>query len=47
MAFDFGKKEVNFGQPLMPSGNIEADLIILKNHFIGVLGKDAEKGFIM
>ena len=47
VAFDFGKKEVNFGQPLMPSGNIEADLIILKNHFIGVLGKDAEKGFKM
>ena len=47
VAFDFGKKEVNFGQPLIPSGNLEADLIILKNHFIGVLGKDAEKGFIM
>jgi 1-acyl-sn-glycerol-3-phosphate acyltransferase len=45
VAFDFGKKEVNLGAPLMPTGNIEEDLIILKKHFRGVEGKIAEKGF--
>lgn len=45
VAFDFGKKEVNFGNPLIPSGNIEADLAILKEHYIGVKGKIPENGF--
>jgi 1-acyl-sn-glycerol-3-phosphate acyltransferase len=45
IAFDFGKKEVNIGTPLMPSGNIEKDLPILKEHFTGVEGKIPEKGF--
>jgi hypothetical protein len=43
--FDFGKKVVSFGKPLMPTGNLEEDLIILNKHFIGVLGKIPEKGF--
>lgn len=45
VAFDFGKKEVKFGQLLFPSGNIEEDLEILKKHYIGVEGKIPEKGF--
>jgi len=45
VAFDFGKKEVNLGSPLIPSGNIEKDLPMLLEHFIGVEGKISEKGF--
>lgn len=45
VAFNFGKKEVNLGAPLMPTGNIEEDLTILKKHFKGVEGKIPEKGF--
>jgi len=45
VAFDFGKKEVNLGAPLMPTGDIESDLIILKQHYIGVEGKIPEKGY--
>ena len=46
VAFDFGKKEVNLGRPLFPSGNIDADMQILKQHYIGVKGKIPEKGYI-
>ncbi|WP_348812416.1 1-acyl-sn-glycerol-3-phosphate acyltransferase [Flavobacterium maritimum] len=45
VAFDFGKKVVKIGSPLMPSGNIEADMLILKKHYKGVKGKIPEKGF--
>ncbi|TDE43171.1 acyltransferase [Flavobacterium rhamnosiphilum] len=45
VAFDFGKKEVNLGKPLMPTGDIEADLIILKKHYVGVEGKIPENGY--
>jgi 1-acyl-sn-glycerol-3-phosphate acyltransferase len=45
VAFDFGKKEVNLGSPLIPSGIIEKDLPILLEHFKGVEGKVPEKGF--
>lgn len=45
VAFDFGKKEVNLGVPLMPTGDIESDLIILKQHYIGVEGKIPEYGY--
>lgn len=45
VAFDFGKKEVRFGTPLQPSGNIDQDLLILNQHFIGVKGKIPEYGF--
>ena len=45
VAFNFGKKEVNLGIPLVPKGNIEEDLIILKKHFKGVEGKVSSKGF--
>lgn len=45
IAFDFGKKEVKLGNPLSPSGAIENDIAILKNHFIGVKGKNPQKGY--
>ncbi|BDB53338.1 1-acyl-sn-glycerol-3-phosphate acyltransferase [Flavobacterium ammonificans] len=45
VAFDFGNKEVKLGLPFQPTGNYEADLAFLKNHFIGVKGKVPSKGF--
>lgn len=45
IAFDFGKKEVRFGQPFQPSGNLEADLKLLNRHFVGVTGKIPEYGY--
>lgn len=45
VAFDFGKKEVNIGKPMMPTGNIEQDMAILKQHYKGVEGKIPKKGF--
>lgn len=45
VTFNFGKKEVSLGAPLMPTGNVEKDIEILKKHFIGVEGKNPEYGF--
>jgi len=45
VAFNFGKKEINLGNPLQPSGNIEADMEILLTHFIGVKGKNPDYSF--
>jgi 1-acyl-sn-glycerol-3-phosphate acyltransferase len=45
VAFDFGRKTVHLGLPLMPSGNIDQDLAQLKKHYVGVLGKIPGKGF--
>jgi 1-acyl-sn-glycerol-3-phosphate acyltransferase len=45
VAFDFGKKTVKLGSPLIPSGNLESDMLILKKHYLGVKGKIPEKGF--
>ena len=45
VAFNFGKKEINLGNPLQPSGNIEADMKILLTHFIGVKGKNPDYSF--
>lgn len=45
VTFDFGKKEVNLGKPVFPSGDIKTDLTTLKKHFIGVKGKIPEKGY--
>ncbi len=45
VAFDFGKKEVKLGIPLIPSGNLEKDMATLMKHYIGVEGKVPEKGF--
>ena len=40
-----GNKEINLGNPLQPSGNIEADMKILLTHFIGVKGKNPDYSF--
>lgn len=45
VAFDFGKKEINLGNPILPSGDIENDMIILNKHFKNVKGKIPEKGY--
>ncbi len=45
VAFDFGKKQVHLGTPLMPSGNLETDMLLLKKHYEGVAGKIPEKGY--
>jgi len=45
IAFDFGKKEVKLGFPVYPIGNLELDLAILKNHFLGVKGKIPQNGY--
>ena len=47
VAFDFGKKEVNIGKSMLPTGDIETDLTILKKHYIGVEGKVSEMEFRM
>lgn len=44
--FDFGNKEVNFSEPMMPSGNYEEDLKIINNHFRGVKGYHPELGYL-
>ena len=45
VAFDFGKKEVNLGAAVLPTGNIDEDMSILLQHYKGVVGKIPEKGF--
>lgn len=45
VAFDFGKKEVNLGIPVHPTGNIDEDTTALLQHYKGVYGKIPEKGF--
>lgn len=45
VAFDWGKKEVNFGEPFFSTGNYEADIEILKQHYKYVLGKIPKNGF--
>ena len=45
VAFDFGKKEVNLGAAVLPTGNIDEDMSILLQHYKGVVGKIPEKGY--
>jgi len=45
VAFDFGKKEVNLGVPLLPTGNIEQEMKTLLNHYKDVVGKIPKKGY--
>lgn len=45
VAFNFGKKEVNIGQPFQPTGNLAEDIKKLAAHFIDVKGKIPEYGF--
>lgn len=45
VAFDFGKKQVKLSLPFYPTGNIEEDLKILMQNYIGVIGKKPEYSF--
>ncbi len=45
VAFDYSKKEVNFGYPFYPTGNYENDSKILLDHFKNVNGKISKNGF--
>ena len=46
VAFDYGKKEVRLMPIFQPTGDIEADLKVLKSKYVGVVGKFPEKSFI-
>ncbi|MEY4935465.1 MAG: hypothetical protein RIS64_1824 [Bacteroidota bacterium] len=43
--FDWGKKQVGFGQPFHTTGDYEKDLKQLLQYFIGVNGKNTENDF--
>ena len=45
VAFDYGKKEVRLMPLFQPTGDIEADLKVLKSKYVGVVGKFPEKSF--
>lgn len=45
VAFNFGKKAVQLGKPVTPSGSYENDLAPLLKHFEGVYGKIPEYSF--
>jgi 1-acyl-sn-glycerol-3-phosphate acyltransferase len=45
VTFNFGDKEVNFGNPLIPSGNYEQDMEIILPHFKDVKGKIPQNSF--
>lgn len=45
IAFDYEKKSIIISKPFTPTGDIEADMNVLKKYFKGVKGKFPEKGF--
>jgi 1-acyl-sn-glycerol-3-phosphate acyltransferase len=45
VAFNFGKKEVQIGNPFVPTGDYQSDLKILEAHFHGVKGKVSENSY--
>lgn len=45
VAFDFGKKQVNVGNPFYVTGNYENDMKKLLQHFKGVKGKIPENSY--
>jgi 1-acyl-sn-glycerol-3-phosphate acyltransferase len=47
VAFNYGKKEVNFGKPFNITGDIDADLKVLLLHFKGVRGKIPENSYVV
>ncbi len=47
VAFNYGKKEVNFGKPFYTTGDIDADIKILLLHFKGVTGKIPENSYVV
>lgn len=42
-SLDYAKKEVGVGQIIMPTGDVEADMVIIKNYFRDKKGKIPEK----
>lgn len=44
--FDAGKKLVSFSPPFWPTGNIEDDMKVVEDHFLGVQGINPELGYI-
>jgi len=47
VAFDYGKKEVNFGKPFFTTGDIDADFKILLPHFKDVVGKIPQNSYVV
>lgn len=47
VAFDWGKKEVKFGEPFYPTGNYDADIKIFQEFYKGVLGKIPKNGYML
>jgi 1-acyl-sn-glycerol-3-phosphate acyltransferase len=47
VAFNYSKKEVNFGKPYNITGDIDADLKVLLLHFKGVFGKIPENSYVV
>jgi 1-acyl-sn-glycerol-3-phosphate acyltransferase len=45
VAFDYGKKEVKFGEPIYPIGNYEDDMKKFLKNFEGVKGKFVERQY--
>lgn len=46
VAFDFGKKEVNIGEPFYPTSDFQKDMKVILPHFTGVEGKIPAHGFV-
>jgi len=47
VAFNYGKKEVNFGSPFYTTGDINGDLKIVLPHFKDVVGKIPENSYVV
>ncbi len=43
--FDYGKKEIDFGEVFWPTGDIERDMDYLREYYRGVKGKNPEQGW--
>lgn len=46
VTFDFGRKQIAFGKPFVPTVNFENDIKILLKDFTGSKGKIPENGFV-
>jgi 1-acyl-sn-glycerol-3-phosphate acyltransferase len=44
VGMDFGLKSIVIGEPIKPSGNIDADMHLILSFFTGIQGKNPEKG---
>lgn len=43
--FDWGNRNVDFSNPFATTGDFDKDLVVIKNHFRGVIGKIPEYSF--